>query len=208
MQFMLSACAFLLASCSSDSKDAGGANQVSTGSTFASSGGVAATTLGGANSTADPKQSRRKRALRVFHRLCSPYRLHHRGNVRLIAAFCRIWSGALAVVLAHRQLDRIYVIQTARVDRHRRPALALTARERFDAAGLAKKMVDVLRPELIVRQVVFTRQQFELVARHERKERARATAHRAVASNDRILEIDRNLVPDLATLTSALVMLG
>jgi len=81
------------------------------------------------------------------------------------------------------------------------------ARERLDAAHLAEHVMDDVLVELVIGQHVLTRKQRELVGGDERQQRAAAAAHRAVAADDRLGEIDLHLVADLPALAAALVCL-
>src|SRR5690606_16902545 len=66
-------------------------------------------------------------------------------------------------------------------------------------------MMDHPFVELVIAQGVLASEQLELRGRHEGQERAAAPAHRAVAPHDRSLEIQRDLVSNLASATAPLI---
>src|SRR5262249_33221643 len=79
------------------------------------------------------------------------------------------------------------------------------ARERAHAALRAENMVQPLRPELVVAQVILAREQLEIGRRHPCGPHARLVADGAVAPEGALGEIDAGLEAHRAAVAAALV---
>src|SRR5690349_20486653 len=121
-------------------------------------------------------------------------------------AACGAVLGAAAVEVLDLQLLGIDAIEAAHVDRgHRLAARAGAARERLDAAGLAERVVNDVLVELVVGQLVLALLELELLDRRERQQRAGAPAHRAVAGEHGLREVELDGVADHSAMTATCI---
>src|SRR5262249_2922150 len=82
------------------------------------------------------------------------------------------------------------------------------ARERLDPTLAAEHVMDDVLVELVVGQYVLALLELELLDRGEGEQRASAAAHRTVARNDRLREVELDGVADRAAVTASRVRGG
>src|SRR5262249_4944266 len=117
-------------------------------------------------------------------------------------------SKALAVEGDDVQALEIDVIEAAHVDRDHLGAVGPgAARERADAAVLAKEVMDDFAVELVVPQRIFAALQHELLVGRRGHEHAALAADGAVAGHD-LAQVDLGLVTDAAAMASPGIGLG
>src|SRR5688572_14967375 len=97
-----------------------------------------------------------------------------------------------------------HVVESSHHHRDERlAALTLAASEGFDAAVLAEQMVDVMAAELVVAERVLTLEQPELFATDADEPGSSLAAHRAVAPDRALAEINVGFVAHRAAVAAA-----
>lgn len=93
-------------------------------------------------------------------------------------------SVVFAVEFLRREGVDIDTLETTYVHSHHRPTVLPDASaERLYAANVAEKLMNHFLVELIIGQMIFSRQKIERISRHETKYRTEHGATRAVAGN-------------------------
>jgi hypothetical protein len=106
------------------------------------------------------------------------------------------------------QFVGVHALETAHVDRPCLvPGRVHAAGKGFDAAHLAKGVMDCVTIELVVRERIRTGQKLELIDTDEREQRPRSSAHRAVAP-DRVFQLHRHFVTYRTAVATSRVSFG